>query len=152
MSRIRIGDKAPTFELLDQDGTPWKMEDHLGKKVIVVYFYPKDDTPGCLKEACAFRDRYEQFIQMGAEVVGISSDDQRSHAEFAAKYKLPFRLLSDPDQKVRKAYGALDLFLPGRVTYVIDKQGVVRHVFSSQSQATHHIDESFKVVEELSKA
>jgi peroxiredoxin Q/BCP len=138
--------------LVDQDGKAWNISDHLGKKVIVIFFYPKDDTPGCLKEACAFRDSYEKFIQVGAEVVGISSDDQRSHAEFAAKYKLPFRLLSDPDKKVRKAYGALDLFLPGRVTYVIDKQGVVRHIFSSQSQATKHIDESLRVVQELTQA
>jgi peroxiredoxin Q/BCP len=137
--------------LVDQDGKAWNISDHLGKKVIVIFFYPKDDTPGCLKEACAFRDSYEKFIQVGAEVVGISSDDQRSHAEFAAKYKLPFRLLSDPDKKVRKAYGALDLFLPGRVTYVIDKQGVVRHIFSSQSQATKHIDESLRVVQELTQ-
>jgi peroxiredoxin Q/BCP len=137
--------------LVDQDGKAWNISDHLGKKVIVIFFYPKDDTPGCLKEACAFRDSYEKFIQVGAEVVGISSDDQRSHAEFAAKYRLPFRLLSDPDKKVRKAYGALDLFLPGRVTYVIDKQGVVRHIFSSQSQATKHIDESLRVVQELTQ-
>lgn len=138
------------FDLIDQDGTPWRMEDHLGK-VLVVYFYPKDDTPGCLKEACNFRDRYEEFIKLGAEVVGISSDDQRSHSDFASKNQLPFRLLSDPGQKVRKEYGALDLFLPGRVTYVIDKKGVVRHVFSSQSQATKHIDEAFRIVEELAK-
>ena len=148
---IKVGNNAPLFELVDQDGKAWNISDHLGKKVIVIFFYPKDDTPGCLKEACAFRDSYEKFIQVGAEVVGISSDDQRSHAEFAAKYKLPFRLLSDPDKKVRKAYGALDLFLPGRVTYVIDKQGVVRHIFSSQSQATKHIDESLRVVQELTQ-
>lgn len=138
------------FDLIDQDGIHWRMEDHLGK-VLVVYFYPKDDTPGCLKEACNFRDRYEEFIKLGAEVMGISSDDQRSHSIFASKNQLPFRLLSDPDQKVRKEYGALDLFLPGRVTYVIDKKGMVRHVFSSQSQATKHIDEAFKMVEELAK-
>jgi peroxiredoxin Q/BCP len=126
------------------------MQDHIGK-VMVIYFYPKDDTPGCLKEACTFRDRYEEFIKLGAEVVGISSDDQRSHTEFVAKYNLPFRLLSDTDQKVRKEYGALDLFLPGRVTYVVDKKGVVRHVFSSQSQATKHIDEAFRMVVELAK-
>jgi peroxiredoxin Q/BCP len=150
LAKIRKGDAAPMFDLIDQDGIPWRMEDHLGK-VLVVYFYPKDDTPGCLKEACNFRDRYEDFIKLGAEVVGISSDDQRSHSDFASKNQLPFRLLSDPGQKVRKEYGALDLFLPGRVTYVIDKKGVVRHVFSSQSQATKHIDEAFKMVEELAK-
>jgi thioredoxin-dependent peroxiredoxin len=150
LAKIRKGDAAPMFDLIDQDGTPWRMEDHLGK-VLVVYFYPKDDTPGCLKEACNFRDRYEEFIKLGAEVVGISSDDQRSHSDFASKNQLPFRLLSDPGQKVRKEYGALDLFLPGRVTYVIDKKGVVRHVFSSQSQATKHIDEAFRTVEELAK-
>lgn len=150
MARIRTGDIAPTFELPDQDGAKWRMQDHIGK-VLVIYFYPKDDTPGCLKEACNFRDRYEEFIKLGAEVVGISSDDQMSHAEFVAKYKLPFRLLSDTDQKVRKEYGALDLFLPGRVTYVVDKKGVVRHVFSSQSQATKHIEEAFRTVEELAK-
>jgi peroxiredoxin Q/BCP len=148
---VKVGNNAPLFALADQDGKVWDLDEHLGKKVIVIFFYPKDDTPGCLKEACAFRDKYEEFIKLGAEVIGISSDDQRSHSDFVAKYNLPFRLLSDPDKKVRKEYGALDLFLPGRVTYIIDKKGIVRHVFSSQSQATKHIDEAFRMVEELSR-
>jgi peroxiredoxin Q/BCP len=121
----------------------------LGKKAIVLYFYPKDDTPGCTKESCTFRDQYEVFLESGAEVIGISSDSPESHKNFATKYRLPFRLLSDEGEKVRNIYGVSSTLglLPGRETFVIDRQGIIRHKFSSQFRPTKHVEEALKVLQ-----
>lgn len=149
--RVGVGDGAPDFELPSQTGEKVKMGDLIGSKTIVLYFYPRDGTPGCTAEACSFRDGYEAFVEAGAEVVGVSSDSAESHRGFAAKNSLPFVLLSDEGGAVRKLYGVpstLGLF-PGRVTYVIDKNGIVRHVFSSQFGATRHVDEALEVVRGL---
>ncbi len=119
---------------------------------MVIYFYPKDDTPGCTKEACTFRDQYEDFVAAGAQVVGISADSPESHRQFAAKYRLPFLLLSDRQNTVRSLFGVKgDLFglIPGRVTFVADAQGIVRHVFSSQLNATRHVAEALEVIKRL---
>jgi thioredoxin-dependent peroxiredoxin len=118
---------------------------------VVVYFYPKDDTPGCTKASCAFRDQFTAFSDAGAEVIGISSDSVASHKAFADKFRLPFRLLSDPGGKVRAAFGVPSTFglLPGRVTYVIDKQGVIRHAFNSQLNPLQHVDEALAVLARL---
>ena len=145
------GDKAPDFSLQNQDGETINMADFAGKKSLVVYFYPKDDTPGCTKEACAFRDQFEVFTEAGAEVIGISSDSVGSHKKFAEKYNLPFTLLADAGGSVRKAFrvpASLGV-LPGRVTYVIDKEGVIQHAFSSQMSPLKHIDESLSVLKKL---
>jgi peroxiredoxin Q/BCP len=145
---IRAGDKAPDFTLPTQDGTSVRLADLLGKGPIVLYFYPKDDTPGCTAEACSFRDAYEDFKEAGAEVVGVSSDSASKHKAFADKHRLPFLLVADEDGVVRKRYGVkstLGLF-PGRVTYVIDREGTVRHVFSSQLQATKHVTEALEAL------
>ncbi len=118
---------------------------------MVVYFYPKDFTRGCTAEACTFRDSYEAFKNLGAEVIGISGDNQSSHQAFAKQHRLPFILLSDTDGSVRKAYGvkkSLGL-LAGRVSFVIDKKGIVRHVFSSQVRATSHVEEALNVLRSL---
>jgi peroxiredoxin Q/BCP len=143
-SAVKPGDRAPDFSLPDAGGKMVGLADFRGRKPVVLYFYPKDDTPGCTKEACSFRDQYEDFTMAGAEVVGVSSDSGDSHRKFAKKYKLPFTLLSDRDGQVRKRYGvpATLGLLPGRVTFVIDKDGIVRHVFNSQLQATRHVQES----------
>ena len=149
--RVGVGDNAPDFELPSQSGERVRLGDLVGDKTVVLYFYPKDDTPGCTAEACSFRDGYEAFTEAGAEVVGVSSDSAESHGRFSAKHSLPFLLLSDEGGRVRKLYGVpstLGLF-PGRVTYVIDKDGVVRHVFSSQLGATRHVDEALDVVRTL---
>ncbi len=148
---IKVGDKAPEFTLPKQDGTNVSLGELLKKSAVVLYFYPKDDTPGCTAEACSFRDSYEDFKQAGAEVVGISSDSESSHAAFASKFRLPFTLVSDQGGKVRKAYGVPSTFglLPGRVTYVIDQQGTVRHVFNSQLNATKHVTEALEVLKKL---
>jgi peroxiredoxin Q/BCP len=141
---LGVGDEAPDFELPDRDGKPVRLRDFRGKRSVVLYFYPKDDTPGCTKESCAFRDRYEEFRDAGAEVIGVSSDGEESHRRFAEKHRLPFVLLSDHGGKVRKAYrvpASLGV-LPGRVTFVIDEGGIVRHVFNSQLKPTQHIAEA----------
>jgi peroxiredoxin Q/BCP len=148
---VKVGDKAPDFDLPDATGTRVKLSDFRGKQSVVLYFYPKDDTPGCTKEACSFRDSYESFKDAGAEVIGVSSDSEASHQKFADKFKLPFRLVADGGGSVRKRYGvpATLGLLPGRVTFVIDRDGVVRHVFNSQLQATKHVDEALTVLRRL---
>ena len=148
---VKVGDSAPNFTLTSQDGSTVSLNDFRGKKSVVLYFYPKDDTPGCTAESCAFRDSYETFKQAGAEVIGISGDSSNSHAKFASKYQLPFTLLSDDKNEVRKLYGvpATLGLLPGRVTYVIDQNGVVRHIFNSQFNFKGHIEESLKILKEM---
>jgi peroxiredoxin Q/BCP len=150
---ITAGQTAPDFALPDPTGKTVRLSDFRGKKAVVLYFYPKDDTPGCTKEACAFRDQYEDFQDAGAEVIGVSSDGSAAHEEFASKYKLPFTLLSDAGGTVRKQYGvpATLGLLPGRVTFVIDKDGVVRRTFNSQFQATKHVSEAIAALRGLPK-
>jgi thioredoxin-dependent peroxiredoxin len=148
---IRVGDKAPDFTLPAQSGEPVRLQDRLGKRVVVLYFYPKDDTRGCTAEACAFRDSHEVFTDAGAEVIGVSSDSADKHAAFASKYELPFTLLSDQGGKVRKLYGVPTVLgvIPGRVTYVIDRQGVVRHVFNSMTNTGKHVNDARETVKQL---
>lgn len=149
--KISVGDEAPDFELLDRAGRAVRLRDFRGRQPVVLYFYPKDDTPGCTKEACSFRDQYEDFQALGAEVIGVSSDSTESHARFVEKYELPFRLLSDRGGAVRKAYGVPSTLgiIPGRVTFVIDAKGIVRHVFNSQAQATRHVSEALETLRRL---
>src|SRR5260221_9923670 len=150
VAKLKEGDKAPDFTVCDGQGQTVRLKDLRGKKV-VLYFYPKDDTPGCTKEACSFRDSYEAFKDAGAEVIGVSSDSEASHQKFADKFKLPFTLVSDAGGTVRKRYGVpatLGLF-PGRVTFVIDRDGIVRHLFKSQLHATKHVDEALGVLKRL---
>ncbi len=146
------GQKAPDFTLTDSKGEAFSISDLFGKKSIVLYFYPKDFTPGCTKEACTFRDAYEVFLEAGAEVVGISTDSVESHEKFADKKDLPFVLLSDPGGKVHKLYDVspkLFGLLPGRVTYVIDKNGVVVNAFQSQININRHVNEALKIVQSM---
>jgi len=147
-SRVRVGDEAPDFVLPDRTGKMVRLSEFRGRKAVVLYFYPKDDTPGCTKESCAFRDSYQDFQDAGAEVIGVSSDSAESHGRFAAKHRLPFTLLADQGAQVRKRYGvpATLGLLPGRVTFVIDRAGIVRHVFNSQFQATQHVSEALEAL------
>ena len=151
--KVKVGDKAPDFTLPDQSGTMVSLRDYAGSKIVVLYFYPKDFSKGCTAEACAFRDAYDVFVEAGAQVLGISSQSVDSHNRFAIANKLPFILLSDEGGKVRELYGVpLTLgIISGRVTYIIDKKGIVRHVFSSQLKATKHIDEALRIVKAISK-
>jgi peroxiredoxin Q/BCP len=151
---LAIGDRAPDFTLSSSGGGKITLSELYGKKTVVLFFYPKDDTPGCTREACSFRDEYDTFAEAGAEVVGVSSDSVESHDRFASKHKLPMTLLSDADGRVRALYGVkatLGLF-PGRATFVIDRKGVVRHVFVSQLRAASHVSEALSVVKELTAA
>ena len=149
MVNIKLGEPAPDFTLPDQDGKPMTLSSMRGK-VIVLYFYPKDFTSGCTKEACHFRDAFEDFTEAGALVVGVSADSQESHKRFRETYMLPFSLLSDEKSDVKKLYGVAGHLLPGRVTFVIDKSGVIRHVFSSQTDMKAHVVEAMKILKTLS--
>jgi thioredoxin-dependent peroxiredoxin len=137
---LQVGDKVPHFSAIDTNANVFESDTVVGKKALVIYFYPKDDTPGCTIQACTFRDQYEDFKALGAEVIGISSDSVKSHQKFAKQYRLPFTLLSDGDKKLRKLFGVPNDLLgliPGRVTYVADKNGVIQLVFNSMSGKIH---------------
>ncbi|MBU1014099.1 MAG: peroxiredoxin [Bacteroidetes bacterium] len=152
MKKIEIGNQLPPFTLMDQDGKIFNIETVLGKKNLVIYFYPKDDSPGCTKEACYFQDQFEVFKQADAEVIGISGQSVESHKKFAEKYNLTYTLLSDEGNKLRKQFGVPTNFLgllPGRVTYIIDKTGKVVYIFNSQIQATKHVDEALRIIQNL---
>jgi thioredoxin-dependent peroxiredoxin len=148
MTKIRVGDRAPDFSGITQDGSMVQLSDLLEKRAVVLFFYPRDGTPICTKEACSFRDSYRQFIDAGAEVVGVSSDSAETHRDFAHQHDIPFRLISDAEGSLRKAFGVprtLGL-LPGRVTYVIDKEGIVRLIFSAQFASEEHVRQALMAV------
>lgn len=149
---LQIGDICPPFSLPDSQGKDVNMESYFGKKILVLFFYPKDDTPGCTKEACAFRDAYADFLDLGCEVFGISSDSAAAHEAFQNKYSLPYTLLSDQQKKVRQQFGVPgNLFglIPGRVTYVIGLDQKIAGIFNSQTNPVGHIEEAIKVVKRL---
>jgi len=150
-TRLKVGDSAPDFTLPSQTGEVVNLREQIGKREVVLYFYPKDNTPGCTTEARAFRDSYAVFKELGAEVMGVSSDSVESHKGFAANCEIPFILLSDSGGKVRELYSVPSTFclLPGRVTYIIDKRGIVRHVFSSQMNPRKHVDEAVTVLRSI---
>ncbi len=152
MQKIEVGSKIPQFNLSDQHGNNFDINSVLGKKNLVIYFYPKDDTPGCTAEACYFQDQFEVFKQANADVIGISGQSVESHKNFAEKYRLTYTLLSDDGNTIRKLFGVPSNFLgllPGRVTYIVDKTGTVIYMFNSQSQATKHVDEALKILQQL---
>jgi thioredoxin-dependent peroxiredoxin len=151
MTTINIGDQAPDFSLPSQNGKAISLADFRGKCSVVLFFYPKDESPICTKEACSFRDAYEDFVKAGATVIGISSDSAESHQAFAEHHRLPFLLLVDTNGNLRKTLGVPKTMgiLPGRVTYVIDKEGTVRLIFNSQLSAADHVAEALKMVEQL---
>lgn len=148
---ISIGDTIPAFKLTDQNGNEFDIKSVKGKKKLVIYFYPKNFTPSCTKEACSFRDSYKDFEALGATVIGISADSKTSHERFSKKYDLPFILLSDADGKVKRKFGVKnDLFglLPGRETYVVGQDGRVLLVFNSMN-ASRHIKKALDVLKEI---
>ncbi len=152
MKKIEIGSPIPAFTLNDQNGALFDINSVLGKKNLVIYFYPKDDSPGCTKEACYFRDQFEVFKDADAEIIGISGQSVESHKAFAEKYRLTYTLLSDEGNKIRKLFGVPTNFfglLPGRVTYIVDKTGNVIYIFDSQINATQHVDEALKILKEI---
>lgn len=151
MARVKVGDKAPDFTLASQTGENVALSSFLGKKNVVLYFYPEGESPGCTREACSFRDNYEVFKDLGAEVIGVNAGSINSHKEFVEKHNLSFYLLSDEGNKVRKLYGVPSTLglIPGRVTYIIDKEGKISHIFSSQFQPEKHITDALKILRDL---
>jgi thioredoxin-dependent peroxiredoxin len=148
-TKLQVGDIAPELKLKDQDGNLVFLRDFFDKKWVVLYFYPMDDTPGCTKEACNFRDNLGRLSELGVQVIGVSVDNNQSHKRFANKFKLNFPLLADPTKKVTKAYGALAFYrLARRMTFIIDKQGKVRKVFPKVNPAGH-VDEIIQALREL---
>jgi len=152
MNDIKTGSTIPEFSLPDQNGNMFDISSIVGKKNLVIYFYPKDDSPGCTAEACSFRDQFEVFNKADAAIIGISGQSVESHKKFAEKYRLTFTLLSDEGNKIRKLFGVPTNFLgllPGRVTYIADKSGKVIYIFNSQTNATKHVDEALRILKEL---
>lgn len=148
MSALKVVDRVPDLSGSTQTGELLRLGDFVGKKGLVVFFYPKDGTPICTREACAFRDSYEQFTAAGFEVVGVSGDTEASHAEFAREHRLNFPLLSDAHGAIRAAFGVpktLGLF-PGRVTYVVDQAGIIRLVFSAQLASDEHVQQALRAI------
>jgi peroxiredoxin Q/BCP len=148
---LKVGDKIPNFLAKDTSGNDFDIKNLVGKKPLVIYFYPKDNTPGCTAQACSFRDQYEDFKDLGAEVIGISGDTIDSHQKFAKQYKLPFILLSDDNKKIRRLFGVpSNMFgmLPGRVTYVADRNGVIKMIFDNM-MATKHIPKALEAIKKL---
>ena len=148
---LNIGEKAPDFTLQTATGESFSLSQALQKNNVVLYFYPKDDTRGCTAQACSFRDQYDIFRENNAEVVGISSDDVETHQQFSAKHQLPFTLLSDPKGEVRKLYRVPRTLgiVPGRVTYLIDRQGIIRYSFNSQLKPLEHVAGTLEVLKSL---
>jgi peroxiredoxin Q/BCP len=146
-----IGTKAPNVDLQLHDGSTVKLSDFENHQSVVLFFYPKDNTPVCTSEACSFRDAYQDFESLNAMVIGISSDTQESHKGFAEKYTLPYLLASDPDGDLRTAFGVSRTLgiLPGRTTYVIDQNGIIRLAFSSQFSAAKHVQKAKETLREL---
>lgn len=146
---LKEGDKVPSFTLLDQDGKLFDIDDYVGKENLVIYFYPKDDTPGCTKQACSFRDSFSEFENLKAKVIGISSDSVESHRKFADKYQLQFSLLADTEGSVRSLFGVKNDVLgliPGRVSYIIDRNGVIVSIYNNQFGAAKHIEKAIEVL------
>ena len=148
---VRVGDPAPDFSLPSSTGEPVRLSDFRGKSAVVLFFYPKDNSPACTMEACSFRDSHEAFRNAGAEVIGISSDSAKTHNGFAERFRLPYLLLADTEGAVRTQYGVAKTFglFPGRVTYLIDREGIVRDIFSSQFQPWRHVTQALEVLKTL---
>jgi peroxiredoxin Q/BCP len=150
LKELAIGDAAPDFSLVDEKGLPVSLKDFLGKKIVVLYFYPKDFTSGCTTEACSFRDNYKIYQDKGAVVIGISLDSVESHSKFSEKYNLPFDILSDKNKEVAKAYGVLGIagLAAKRVTFIIDKNGKIARIFP-KVDVKQHSEVVLKALEEL---
>jgi len=147
---LEAGSEIPDISLKNQEGELISLSEYSGKTSLVVYFYPKDDTPGCTAEACSFRDNYVDFEEAGATVIGISGDSVSSHKKFTEKHRLNFQLLSDQKREAEKAFGVpRNLFglLPGRVTFIFNKEGKLISTFNSATQATKHIKEALKALQ-----
>ena len=149
--QLEVGDTVPNFTLQNQDGKTFSMKDSIGKKILVIFFYPKDESAVCTKEACAFRDSSQVFTDAGALVIGINQGSVESHKKFQADYKLPYQLLSDPEERVIKAFGVKGSMLNDRVTFVVDKTGQIVFKYNSLTQGVKHTTEVLKFLREMKK-
>ncbi|MGA1974528.1 MAG: peroxiredoxin [Conexivisphaerales archaeon] len=148
---LKVGDKAPQFSAQADDGSQVDLLGALKEGNIVLYFYPKDETMGCTAEACSFRDNWSEVRAEKAVVIGVSSDSVESHASFKKHHDLPFRLMSDPDKRIRESYGVRGRLMPPRVTFVIDQSGVIRHVYDSNLAPTHHVREALAALRRINE-
>jgi peroxiredoxin Q/BCP len=151
---LRVGQKAPDFDITSSSGARLKLQDFIGKKNVVLYFYPGDFTLVCTRETCGFRDAYEEMASADTEVIGVSVDSDESHKRFASEHNVPFELVSDANKTLSKSYDAANFFRSilgktGRVTYVIDKKGEIAGVFDSQIRASHHVDGVRELIKKL---
>jgi len=149
---IKIGDSIPAIALKDQNGDLFDLQATTAGKNVVLFFYPKDDSPGCTAQACSFRDQFQDFADANAVVIGISGQSVESHKKFAEKHRLTYTLLSDEGNKIRKQFGVPTNFfglLPGRVTYIIDKTGKVVYIFNSQTQVNQHVEKTLSILKDL---
>jgi thioredoxin-dependent peroxiredoxin len=150
--QLQVGDKVPNFTLHDQDGRLFNVRDYIGKKVLVIYFYPKDESMVCTKEACAFRDSFDEFTKAGAMVIGVNGGTVASHKEFQQHYKLPFTLLSDPDNKIYNLFGVKGkLFFTGRETFVIDLKGKIVYTHEAMLQGKEHSEDALAFIRSANK-
>jgi thioredoxin-dependent peroxiredoxin len=151
---LGVGDMIPAFSLLDQNDSMFNISEYTGKKILVIYFYPKDESSGCTREACSFRDNYKEFTNAGAMVIGINSGTVNSHRKFMQNHQLPFTLLSDPENKVFKMFGVKTkfFFITGRETFVVDKSGKIVFTFESFTNGAAHEQEALKFIRTMEKA
>jgi peroxiredoxin Q/BCP len=148
--QLRVLDDAPQFESITDTGEKFSLSDYREKSNVVLYFYPKDFTMGCTKEACSFRDYWEKVTALGATIIGVSSDDPETHARFKKEHSLQFTLVSDENNTIRKLYGVEGRFIPSRITFVIDKRGKIRSIFNSQLNVTKHIEKALESLDGIS--
>lgn len=146
---LNVGDKAPDFEAVTDGDEKLRLSEVLKEREVILYFYPKDETPGCTAEACSFRDEWDTIKEMGAEVIGVSSDTAESHRKFKENHKLQFTLVSDRDKAIRTMYGVKGSLFPPRTTFVISREGKIVHVYNSQMNAKHHVDEAVTALKKL---
>jgi peroxiredoxin Q/BCP len=149
--QLKVLDEAPPFESISDTGEKFSLSDLRGKSNVVLYFYPKDFTMGCTKEACSFRDNWDHVSSLGATVVGISSDDPETHAKFKKEHSLQFTLVSDQNNAIRKLYGVEGRFIPSRITFVIDKGGKIRSIYNSQLNVTKHVEKTLESLNGISR-
>jgi peroxiredoxin Q/BCP len=154
LAGLEIGDRAPDFTLPSSTGEKTSLSQFLGKKKVVIFFYPMDESPVCSREAEAFKNKYENFKELGAEVLGISSQSLESHKSFIKHHNLPYFLLSDLDNSVRRLYGVSSMLgiVPRRVTFVIDKQGIIKYTYSSQLQPAKHAEQALLALKKVNSS
>ena len=149
---LAVGENVPVFSLKDQDGNMFNVTDYVGKKILVIYFYPKDESGVCTKEACSFRDSYADFTNSGAMVIGINPESSATHKKFKTNHNLPFTLLSDPDKTVIKLFGVKSkFFLTGRETFVIDLSGKIGYTYKEFGEGSQHMVEALKYINSIKK-